>query len=133
MITFCYLSIVSANFEILDFKKSQLLPRCIYHQGCPMFTSFYSETKNLKKLSLFYVKENKSNNKKTKTMALSLSTSVKKPANKWVQLQAHQEGLENTNSLIKPSPVFRVEAIPFIFTLYPQIIQDDSLERFYFK
>lgn len=52
-------------------------------------------------------------------MELSLSTSVKKPANKWLQLQAHQEGLENTNSLIKLSPVFKVEAIPFIFTLYP--------------
>lgn len=66
-------------------------------------------------------------------MERSLSTSVKKPANKWLQLQAHQEGLENTNSLIKPSPVFKVEAIPFRFTLYPQIIEGDSLERFYFK
>lgn len=52
-------------------------------------------------------------------MVLSLSTSVKKQANKWPQLQADQEGLENTNSLIKPSPVFKVEAIPFRFTLYP--------------
>lgn len=50
-------------------------------------------------------------------MELSLSTSVRKPANKWLQLQAHQEGLENTNSLIKPSPVFKVEAIPFRLTL----------------
>lgn len=52
-------------------------------------------------------------------MVLSLSTSVKKQANKWPQLQADQEGLENTNSLIKPNSVFRVEAIPFRFTLYP--------------
>lgn len=85
-----------------------------------MFTSFYNNTKNsLKKLPLFYSKENKSDNKKTKPMELSLSTSVKKPANKWLQLLADQEGLENTNSLIKPSPVFKVEAIPFSFTLYP--------------
>lgn len=85
-----------------------------------MFTSFYNNTKNfLKKFPLFYIKESKSNNKKTKPVELSLSTSVKKPASKWLQLQADQEGLENTNSLIKPSPVFKVEAIPFRFTLYP--------------
>ena len=71
------------------------------------------------KVATFYIKENKSNNKKTKTMERSLSTSVKKPANKWLQLQAHQEGLENRNSLIQPNPVFKVAALSFRFTLYP--------------
>lgn len=131
MITFCYLSIVSANFVILDFKKPQS-----FQQGCPEFTSCYNKTKNLKKKKschFLILKKTNPITKRQKTTEHSLSTSVKKPANKWLQLQAHQEGLENTNSLIQPSPVFKVEAIPFRFTLYPQIIQGDSLERFYFK
>lgn len=78
-----------------------------------------SDIDKLKKLRLFILKKTNLTTKRQKTMERSLSTSVKKPANKWLQLQAHQEGLENTNSLIKPSPVFKVEALPFRFTLYP--------------
>lgn len=111
---------VSDNFVILDFLKSHIHLNSVYAQGCLRFPSFYNKTKNFfLKLPLFYIKENESNNKKTKPMELSLSTSVKKPAHKWLQLQIHQEDLENTNSLIKPSPVFKVETIPFRFTLYP--------------
>lgn len=53
MITFCYLSVVSANFAILDFKSHSHF-NDVYYQGCPMFTSFYSEMKNFfKKVATF--------------------------------------------------------------------------------
>lgn len=69
----------------LDFYKTSYFQRYILPRMSGVL-KFLQWNKNLKKLSHFYIKKINPTTKRQKP-ELSLSTSVKKPANKWLQLQ----------------------------------------------